>query len=292
MILAIFAAAAVAAGFHRLDEPKIASELAAIHAAHPGLEARIAAVSERFLGTPYKLGPLGEGETGEFDRDPLVTFAQADCTTFVEQVMALALEPELEKAKALLQRIRYRDGKVSYETRNHFPETDWIPNNMEAGFLSDVTVKVADRKVQWVFKTIRKREWYVAKSTADLEGFSDEPEAQRVARVERWRERGREINDVVARLPYVPLEHLAELGPAIPSGAVGSVIRADLPDRPVVVTHQVLVLQTPGGPIVRHAAYGKQVQDEPLDAYFAKFKDAKWRVLGLNLTTIGGLKTP
>lgn len=284
MILAFLAAAALAAE---------APDLPALHAAHPGLAARIDAVSAHFLGAPYSLGPLGEGEAGEFDRDPLVAFDRFDCTTFVEEVAAFSLEPDLERAKDLLRRIRYKDGVVSYETRNHFPETDWIPNNMAAGYLADVTGKVAGRRMKWVFKTIRKRDWYLAKSTTDLEGFTDELEPDRLARVERWRALGEPMKDVSARLPYLPVEDFAALAGKIPDGTIGNVVRAALEDKPIVVTHQVLVFQRPEGAIIRHAADGKQVQDEPLLAYFAKLKDAQWPVLGLNLNSINpGPKTP
>lgn len=293
-LLAALALAATAPGFGGLGEEELAKELAGVHAAQGGLEARLDAVSERFLGTPYKLGPLGEGEAGEYDRDPLISFTQADCTTFVEQVLALSLEPDLEKAKALLQRIRYREGRVSYETRNHFPETDWIPNNVAAGFLTDITRKTAGGRVRWAFKTIRKADWYLAKSTSDLEGFAGETLEQASGRVERWRAAGAELKPETARLPYLPLEHLPELAASIPSGTIGNVVRADLPEKPVLVTHQVLLFQRPEGTIIRHAAYGKQVQDEPALDYFARFKGAAWPVLGLNLNAVAtpGPKTP
>ncbi|MBI5200320.1 MAG: DUF1460 domain-containing protein [Elusimicrobia bacterium] len=284
MILTLLAAAALAA-----DAP----DSSAIFAAHADLAGRVDAVSAHFLGTPYKLGPLGEGEAGEYDRDPLVRFDQFDCTTFVEEVAAFSLEPDFASAEELLKKIRYKDGVVSYETRNHFPETDWIPNNMAAGLLSDVTAKVAGRRMKWVFKTIRKNEWYLAKSTSDLEGFSAESEESKAARIEKWRAAGAEFKDESARLPYLPLEDLPALAAKIPDGTIGNVVREALPEKPIVVTHQVLIFQRPGGPIIRHAAYGKQVQDEPLLGYFAKFKDAKWRVLGLNLNAINpGPKTP
>ncbi|MBI4424609.1 MAG: DUF1460 domain-containing protein [Elusimicrobia bacterium] len=274
--------------FRDLAETELGPELARVHAAHPELAARLDAVSERFLGTPYRLGPLGEGEGGEFDRDPLVNFREADCTTFIEQVLGLSLEADWPRSQELLRKIRYRDGRVAYEARNHFPETDWIPNNIRAGFLSDVTRAVAGRRARWAFKTIDKRAWYLAKSTTDLEGFAAEPEAERLRRVERWRALGQGLKSENARLPYVPLEDLAEVLPRVPSGAIGNVVRESLPDKPVLVTHQVLLLQKPAGTIVRHAAYGKRVEDVPAAEYFARLKDAKWRVLGVNLNAVVG----
>lgn len=288
LLASLACASSAGPGFVGLDETAIARELRAIHAAHPDLPGRIEAVSERFLGVPYRLGPLGEGEGGEYDRNPRISFRELDCTTFIEETMALSLEPGLEKAKTLLQRVRYKDGEVRYEARNHFPETDWMSNNIAAGFLTDITAKVAGRRMKWVFKTIRKKDWYAAKSTADLQGFGSEPAEDILARIQRWRAAGEGMRDVSARLPYLPLEDFADLAHAIQTGTIGNIVREDLPEKPIVVTHQVLFLQTPKGTILRHAAYGKQVQDEPAAAYFERMKDAKWRVLGVNLNAIKG----
>lgn len=266
-----------------LDEDGIGEHLASVHGQNLPLEGRVERISEAFLDTPYALGPLGEGENGEFDRDPLWSFRRADCTTFVEQVMAMSLSPDLARAMETLQLIRYKDGAVAYESRNHFPEVDWLPNNAKAGYLKDITRRVAGRRTQWAFKTISKRQWYLAKSTTDLAGFTAEPEDERAARVERWRAKGERLKDENARVAYVALEDLAEFGPAIPSGTVASVLREALADKPVIVTHQGLVIQKREGTFLRHAAYGKRVEDVPLLEYAARFKDAKWRVLGLNL---------
>jgi len=111
----------------------IQEELRRIHQQAPSLAQRVEAVSELFLGVPYKLGSLGEGPDGEFDRDPLIRFDAFDCTTFVETVMALSLDSDLDSAVRTLQKIRYKDGQIGYATRNHFIELDWVPNNVRAG---------------------------------------------------------------------------------------------------------------------------------------------------------------
>ena len=105
--------------------------------------ARIAAVSAAFLGRPYQLDPLGEGEGSVIDPDPLWRTDSFDCLTFVETVMALAQTHSDLAAHDQLQRIRYRDGRIGFDSRNHFPEADWITNNVRAGFVSDVTPTVA-----------------------------------------------------------------------------------------------------------------------------------------------------
>src|SRR5262245_57129651 len=114
LVLRTDAAEPDARRFHQLaDESRIDALLHEDFAKAPkDLQARLGMVSERFLGTPYRQGPLGEGPEGEFDRDPVVDFKEADCTTFLEQTMALAIEGDLTAAKATLQKIRYKNGEI------------------------------------------------------------------------------------------------------------------------------------------------------------------------------------
>ncbi len=248
--------------------------------------ARLLAASAKFLGVPYVLGPLGEGADGEFDRGPLVSFTGLDCTTFVEETMAFALGGTDAQALDILRRIRYRDGGISYQSRNHFTELDWLPDNIAAGFLKDITAEVAGDRARAARKTISKREWYAKKTEADLEGFDWESPAQRQARAARLRALGAAMPDQEAALAYVPLEALAELLPRIPSGTVVSLVREDLPDKPTLVTHQFFIFDGPGGKTIRHAAQGKQVMDVPAAQYIAGLAASSWRVLGFNLAAV------
>ena len=290
-LLALAAAAALAWGtepepFSRLPDAEVQKAVREIHASRPALGARVEAVSERFLGTPYRLGPLGEGPKGEFDREPLRDFHEVDCTTYVEQVMALALEPDLRKAERVLQRIRYKDGRVGYETRNHFPEVDWIPNNVKAGFLRDITREVAGDKTKTALKLISKRAWYVQKSSKDLEGFTGLSEAQAQAIVERWRKRGDGLPDEQARVDYVPMDALPELLARIPSGTIANLVREDKEGVPVLISHQVLLIDSPEGKLVRHASSTGKVEQMLALPYFYKYFNSKWRLVGLNLDQV------
>lgn len=251
--------------------------------------ARLFAASGRFLGVPYVLGPMGEGPQGEFDRSPLASYSALDCTTFVEETIAFALGGDEASSLDLLRRIRYRGGLIGYETRNHFTEADWLPNNIAAGFLRDITGEVAGAGARSVSKVISKRAWYQAKTEADLKGFDYETPAQRAERLARFRALGAELPDQEVSLAYVPLEDLAALLPLIPSGTVVSLVREARDDKPTVVTHQFFVFDGPGGKIIRHAALGKAVLDVPAADYIAKLAGSSWRVLGFNLAAVNGL---
>ena len=253
------------------------------------LKRRISMVSERFLGTPYRLEALGEGPEGDFDRDPTMNFHALDCTTFVEHVMAISLEPDLARARATLQKIRYKDGVVQYDMRNHFPEIDWIPNNEASGYLRDITREVAGEKTRTVSRMISKRDWYAQKDPKDLSaGFDTDTPEQRAARVKRWRELGSKYKDQEATLDYLPIEYLPEFVDRIPSGTIVNLIREPSKQEayPILVSHQALVIDTPRGKMIRNAAFGRAVEDTPALAYFYKFFNVKWRLLGINLNEI------
>lgn len=247
---------------------------------------RLFSASARFLGVPYVLGPLGEGEGGEFDRDPLVGGKGLDCTTFVEQSMAFALGRDNADALSILRFIRYRGGAVAYESRNHFTEADWLPNNIAMGFLRDITAEVAGPGARSVSKTISKRAWYAAKTEADLAGFGHESPAERAARAARLRALGENIPDQRVTLAYVPLEDLPRLLNSIPHGTVVSVVREDRADKPTLVTHQLFIFDGRRGKVIRHAAQGRQVLDVDAAQYIAGLAGAQWRVLGFNLAAV------
>lgn len=255
-------------------------------AAHVAGSVDLLAGSKMFMGLPYVLGPLGEGADAEFDRGPLVSYTGLDCTTFVEQAMAFSLGGSEAEALDLLRRIRYRGGSVSYENRNHFTELDWLPNNIAAGFLRDITADIAGGETRSATKTISKRAWYAAKTEADLDGFDWEAPEARAARAARLRALGAGLPDQRASINYVPLEALPRLLNAIPHGTVVSIVREDQADKPTLVSHQLLIIDGRRGKIIRHAAQGQQVLDTNAAQYIAGLSGAKWRVLGFNLAQV------
>lgn len=261
----------------------LASRAASSQAA---LNARIVSVSARFLGVPYKRGPLGEGPDGEFDRNPIVRYDAFDCTTFVETTMALALEPDKAKAEDLLQRIRYKDGVVEYSFRNHFVSVDWIPNNVKAGFIKDITRDVAGSRTRLAAKTVSKKAWYAAKSVNDLVGRDDLTDNEKQTLVGIWRRVGDGMPDQQASLPYLPIDALPRFLNKIPSGTIANLVRADEPDKPVLVSHQVFLIDKDGKKFVREAAEGKDVRDVPALDYFKTYEGSKWPLLGLNLDAV------
>ena len=79
-------------------------------------------IGAQYLGARYLNDPLGEGIAP--DPDPLIRTDAFDCTTFVETSLAAGDVGALTK-------IRYKNGDVDFVNRNHFIESDWIPNNSD-----------------------------------------------------------------------------------------------------------------------------------------------------------------
>ena len=101
--------------------------------------ALITAIARTFICTPYKAATLeGEPEMLTVDLDEM------DCTTFVENVLAMALTVK-ERRNAWqdfvynLGNIRYRQGRMNgYSSRLHYI-SDWIVDNSHRGNIVEMT---------------------------------------------------------------------------------------------------------------------------------------------------------
>jgi hypothetical protein len=98
---------------------------------------RIAFLSLQFLGIPYRASTL-TGSAAEPEQT-VVNLEAVDCFTLLDYVEALRQATAFDEFLENLIRTRYRDGDVSFETRNHF-FTDWPLYN--AGRIRDITAAV------------------------------------------------------------------------------------------------------------------------------------------------------
>jgi hypothetical protein len=250
--------------------PSEAAVEAAIQAAHGAdLPTRLRRVTEPFLGAPYVLSALGEGSG--VDPDPRMRFDAFDCTTFVESAMALALADDLAQARALLDQLRYRDGKVEYLARRHFPEAEWIPELIRLGYLEDITRQVGGDAVRVEEKKLDPGVWH----RAQHDGMPKLPDER--------------IPVGTFSLDVWPLAAARAGAARIPPGTILHVVRADFRSVPVRVSHQGIVIDKDGKRYLRHAAdrMYHSVVDEPLDHFFARMAQyTKWPVVGVHLTRV------
>ena len=103
--------------------------------------------AKKLLGTPYVAGTLEVNAREEL----VVNLDEVDCTTFVEQVLAMALadkrdERTEEGFRKALKQIRYRDGELDgYPSRLHY-FSDWIADNERMGVIEERTPSLSAEK--------------------------------------------------------------------------------------------------------------------------------------------------
>jgi len=90
---------------------------------------RINYFSDKLKDKPYFLGPMGEGRSIYPSYKPRVNFSEMDCLTYIEHVLALAYSKDYDDFFNKLQHIRYKNGVIDYNRRNHFLVADWLLYN-------------------------------------------------------------------------------------------------------------------------------------------------------------------
>ena len=94
--------------------------------------------SSKLMGIPYVAKTLEGNATEKL----IINLRQLDCTTFVENVMALSICAQKRLCTfndfcRYLRLLRYKNGMISYPTRLHY-FTQWIADNTEMGFVKEI----------------------------------------------------------------------------------------------------------------------------------------------------------
>ncbi len=101
----------------------------------------ITLTGEQFIQTPYVANTLNQSDQ---ESDLIINLTGLDCTTYVEQVLAMAQciknnQTHFGDFTKALTSIRYRDGKQQgYLSRLHY-FTDWIYDHQKRGMIEDIT---------------------------------------------------------------------------------------------------------------------------------------------------------
>jgi hypothetical protein len=259
-----------------------AQDLLAKFQGYESVVTRLDLFSRTFLDLPYgNGGPLGEGEQGRYDQDPLYRFDTFDCTTFVETVVSLALTQDVNAFENNMDLIRYENGEVDYLKRNHFPSLQWVPNNIKNGLLKEINhlvLSASERKLAeavinlpgWL-KAIKVEEIKVPLATME----------ERQNLLEELRAHAADYSPTVARMEYLPIATLLakpQVLKQIPSGTIVNFVRPNWDLTDVIgthmnVSHQGIVFQTKSGPILRHASTAGKVAEILLLDYLKKFEN-------------------
>lgn len=222
---------------------------------------RIDAISAALRGRPYRLDPLGEGR--DPDPDPLVRYDVFDCLTFVEEVLALALASEPAHAGPIRLSLRYGDQPASYANRRHFMELQWIPGNVQAGWLRDTTAEYGP--TQPMRREVTAKTWaqWRGRSTFQLDDA--------------------ELPTGEMALDVLPLDQAIARADAIRPGSLLLTVRADRSYKPIWVSHVGIIV--PGEQAtVRHATPmgSGGVRDHSLRWYLTHLKTyTVWPAVGV-----------
>lgn len=208
-----------------------------------GLDARLEYFSRKMEGTPYLLGPMGEGYLDSIETKPLVYMDSVDCVTYIEHVLAMALATSEDSLFKVLQSIRYKDGIIDYSHRKHYLLADWASDTR-------FTRKLSMPGDTVVVKTIGKNEFFKKKNLKYLVN-------------------GKESADPTVEIRYLPYDKALEWAGRVYEGpmkvqGVGLVAAMENLD----ATHTGFMVLTPGElPMFRHAAFKKQVLEIPFKEY-------------------------
>ncbi len=217
---------------------------------------RLDQITAQAKGTPYFLGPLGEGPEAPFDKKPLIDLTRVDCVTFCEQSLAMAMSSDYASAFKTLQKIRYKNGEVKMECRNHYTMADWTVNNR--WFLTDVTPQMPQH--QMLTRTISHKQLF---ANQKFEGIAvREP-------------------DRTLKVAYIPEDRLMEILPNLRSGDVGVLIQNM--DGIFAAHTGFMFKQANGKWIYRNATSigPKVVTDTPFEVLVDSLKNSK-RLIGMS----------
>ena len=120
-------------------DTRILREIAEINTGFP-IDSVIWISALYFTDSPYVASTL----EGEKEETLIVNLRQFDCTTFVENCLALSRcmqypNPDMDYFERILRQIRYRNGHIDgYTSRLHYT-SDWIYDNVRKGILEDIT---------------------------------------------------------------------------------------------------------------------------------------------------------
>ncbi len=243
---------------------------------------RLEILSGFFLGFPYgKNGPLGEGPGGKYDQDPLYRFDTFDCTTYIETILALAVGRNVDEFEVHLNKIRYEEGEIDYLKRNHFTDLQWIPYNIQNGYLVEINheivgpddIKLAQAIINfpgWL-RSIKIEQIIAPMATHE----------ERVWLLQELHAEAPNYTSKLAQVSYISIKTLV-LRPAlldkIPDGSIVNFVRPNWDLTEVAGTHQNISHQgflfRKGKQLyLRHASTTGKVEELPFIDYLRKFQN-------------------
>lgn len=154
------------------EDKRLAEEKLNLFAPKSGLPISelITGIGLSFLGTPYFAATLENGPEEKL----VINLRELDCTTFVENCLALARtvksgKTDFESYTAELELIRYRNGiRNQYPSRLHY-FSDWIHNNAGKEIISEIPNLQGEKFVKTIrFMSTHPESYAVLKSNPEF----------------------------------------------------------------------------------------------------------------------------
>ena len=169
----------------------------------PTMADRVICFANALCNTPYEAHTLEVN-----DEESLVVNLHAfDCTTYIENVIALALcmdkgSRAYDDFCDTLRTLRYRDGKLNgYASRNHY-FTEWIDSNTRLGIVSEVKGNARDKRgAYYPFSAVQRLTCnYMSQHPDQYPMMRDKPSVQQLIRDGEQRLTGRTVRYIPKRL--------------------------------------------------------------------------------------------
>lgn len=244
------------------------------------LVTRLDLFSKNFIGLPYgEGGPLGEGENGRYDQDPLYRFDTFDCTTYVETIVSLAQTTDVDSFERRMDEIRYENAEVDYLKRNHFTDLQWIPYNITNGLLKEINHLVLPKKERKVAEALINLPGWLNKIKIEEIRVPMASTSDRQNLLEELHAMSAQYSPIVAKVDYLPIDTLVarpKLLKLIPNGSIVNFVRPNWDLRDLIGTHQNIshqgfVFQTKDGTFLRHASTAGSVVNVLFLDYLKKY---------------------
>ncbi len=218
----------------------------------------VAAAGQEFIGAPYVAHTL------EGDQEYLtVNMEQLDCTTFVENALALAMTLNEHRNSWRdylynLERERYRNGTLhGYSSRLHYI-SDWAVDNMHRGNIIDATPTFTN--YAYAIKSLDFMSTHADKYAA----LADSANLAEIKAVE--------MGYRSHRFPYIKTMDTGNKN-VVADFKNGDIVAFVLKDKNLDVGHMGILLIKDGQPYVMHASMSQGkvvVSDAPLQEFLKK----------------------
>lgn len=227
---------------YKFTEKEVDMYLGYLQAVEPDLPKRVVRIGRKNIGQPYEIYLLGEAPYELYDPQPLYCLQKSDCVVFCEHTYAMALSHDWPSFFATLQRIRYKDGRISVLSRNHYTVADWDRNN--SWLVRDVTDEVAAGRTQPFDQTLDRNKFFKKRYKLNTE-FP--------------------VQDV--KTTYVPIDAMEEAVKHLHNGDFVNVIYG--PKNPYA-GHTGLIAIAPDGTVDFLHSTPPKVREEPILAYLKR----------------------